>query len=163
MTKGHDSIWVIIDRLKKTTHFLPICEDDKMDKLAKLYIDEIVTRYGARDRQKSYADKSRKPLEFLVGDKKCLADESLHIPLDDMHINESMHFVKKHVEIMDHGVKQLKCNRVSIVKGKSAPHPQALRPTIPFIPLTEIPLATLDQLRRYTRLLVGACCWWFLV
>ncbi|GKC42925.1 putative reverse transcriptase domain-containing protein, partial [Tanacetum coccineum] len=136
---GHDS-WVIVDRLTKSAHFLPIHEDFKMDRLARIYLNEIVARHGtdgqsertiqtledmlrayvidfrgswdvhiplvefsynniyhssvrcapfealyrrkcrspilwaedrlkaARDRQESYADKRRKPLEFSVGD-----------------------------------------------------------------------------------------------
>ncbi|KAI3762627.1 hypothetical protein L1987_53064 [Smallanthus sonchifolius] len=130
----------------------------------------------ARSRQKIYADKRRKPLEFQVNDlvllmvspwkgvilfgkkgklapsymgpfrilerigkvaykldlppslgnvhptfhvsnmKKCLADENLHIPLDDVHIDETMHFVERPVEIVDHEVKQLKRSRIPIVK-----------------------------------------------
>ncbi|GKB54684.1 putative reverse transcriptase domain-containing protein [Tanacetum coccineum] len=43
---GHDAIWVIIDRLTKYAHFLPIREDFKTDKLARLYLNEIVARHG---------------------------------------------------------------------------------------------------------------------
>ncbi|KAI3808261.1 hypothetical protein L1987_24210 [Smallanthus sonchifolius] len=43
---GHDSIWVIIDRLTKSAHFLPIREDYRVEKLARIYIDEIVSRHG---------------------------------------------------------------------------------------------------------------------
>ncbi|GKF02677.1 putative reverse transcriptase domain-containing protein [Tanacetum coccineum] len=39
----HDIIWVIVDRLTKSAHFLPMCEDYKM---ARLYLNEIVTRHG---------------------------------------------------------------------------------------------------------------------
>ncbi|GJY40109.1 putative reverse transcriptase domain-containing protein [Tanacetum coccineum] len=141
-SSGHDAIWVIVDRLTKLAHFLAIQEDYSMEKLSRLYIDEIVARHGvptsiisnrdgrftsrfwqtmqkslgmrldmmevgiyichwlnfpmtisiirafvvlllrrcmegsegrhrlkaARDRQKSYADNRRKPLEFQVGD-----------------------------------------------------------------------------------------------
>nr|GEY28821.1 reverse transcriptase domain-containing protein [Tanacetum cinerariifolium] len=42
---GHDAIWVIMDRLTKSAHFLPMCEDYKMDRLARLYLNEIVARY----------------------------------------------------------------------------------------------------------------------
>ncbi|KAI3819010.1 hypothetical protein L1987_12832 [Smallanthus sonchifolius] len=308
-SSGHDSIWVIIDRLTKSAHFLPIREDYRVEKLARIYIDEIVGRHGiplniisdrdsrftsrfwqslqsalgtrlelstayhpqtdgqtertiqtledmlracvidfggnwnshlpliefsynnsyhtsinmapfealygrkcrspicwneigeaqitgpeliqettdkiflirdnirvARSRQKSYADKRRKPLEFQVGDmvllkvspwkgvvrfgkkgklapryvgpfkilervgkvaykldlpselinvhptfhvsnlKKCLPDENLHIPLDEVRIDERMHFVEKPVEIMDREVKKLKRSRILIVK-----------------------------------------------
>ncbi|GJR57599.1 putative reverse transcriptase domain-containing protein [Tanacetum coccineum] len=43
---GHDVIWVVVDRLTKSTHFLAICEDYSTEKLARLYTDEIVARHG---------------------------------------------------------------------------------------------------------------------
>ncbi|GJV83475.1 putative reverse transcriptase domain-containing protein [Tanacetum coccineum] len=43
---GYDTIWVIVDRLTKSTHFLPMRETDPMEKLMKLYIKEVVTRHG---------------------------------------------------------------------------------------------------------------------
>ncbi|GJZ43555.1 putative reverse transcriptase domain-containing protein [Tanacetum coccineum] len=43
---GYDAIWVIVDRLTKSAHFLSIREDYKTDKLAKIYINEIVTKHG---------------------------------------------------------------------------------------------------------------------
>ncbi|KAI3744785.1 hypothetical protein L1987_57877 [Smallanthus sonchifolius] len=45
-SSGYDSIWVIIDRLTKSAHFLPIREDYRVEKLARIYIDEIVSRHG---------------------------------------------------------------------------------------------------------------------
>ncbi|GJR78940.1 putative reverse transcriptase domain-containing protein [Tanacetum coccineum] len=45
-SSGYDAIWVIIDRLTKFAHFLPIREDFKMEKLARIYINEIVARHG---------------------------------------------------------------------------------------------------------------------
>ncbi|GKE33073.1 putative reverse transcriptase domain-containing protein [Tanacetum coccineum] len=45
-SSGHDTIWVIVDRLTKSAHFLPIREDYKMDRLARLYQNEIVARHG---------------------------------------------------------------------------------------------------------------------
>nr|GEW68342.1 putative reverse transcriptase domain-containing protein [Tanacetum cinerariifolium] len=43
---GNDTIWVIVDRLTKSAHFLPMKETDPMDKLARLYLKEVVTRHG---------------------------------------------------------------------------------------------------------------------
>ncbi|GKE44713.1 putative reverse transcriptase domain-containing protein, partial [Tanacetum coccineum] len=43
---GHDVIWVIVDRLTKSAHFLAIHEDFSTEKLARLYTDVIVTRHG---------------------------------------------------------------------------------------------------------------------
>ncbi|KAF5804296.1 putative nucleotidyltransferase, Ribonuclease H [Helianthus annuus] len=132
----------------------------------------------ARDRQKSYADNRRKPLEFQVGDKvllkvspwkgvvrfikrgklspryigpfeiirrigpvayqlrlpeemagihdvfhvsnlkKCLADESLVVPLKDIEVNEQLKFVEKPLQIEDRKVKNLKHKRLVLVKVK---------------------------------------------
>ncbi|KAJ0770506.1 putative nucleotidyltransferase, Ribonuclease H [Helianthus annuus] len=307
--KGHDTIWVVVDRLTKSAHFLPIREDFSAERLAKIYVDEIVSRHGvplniisdrddrfssrfwrtmqsamgtqlnlstayhpqtdsqtertiqtledmlracvidfggswdshlpliefsynnsyhssinmapfealygrkcrspvcwneigeaqltgpdlilettnkvkkvrdnlqtARSRQKSYADQRRKPLEFQVGDcvllkvspwkgvirfgikgklapryvgsfkiierigkvayrlklppelgnvhptfhvsnlKKCLADENLHIPLDEICVDKTLHFIEKPVEIVDRTFRQLKNKRIHLVK-----------------------------------------------
>ncbi|GKA29929.1 reverse transcriptase domain-containing protein [Tanacetum coccineum] len=306
---GHDAIWVVVDRLTKSAHFLAIREDYSTEKLARLYTDEIVARHGvpvsiisdrdarftsrlwqtfqkalgtrldmstayhpqtdgqsertiqtledmlracvidfggswdvhlplaefsynnsyhtsircapfealygrkcrspvlwaeigegsligpelvqettdkvvvikeklkaARDRQKSYADNRRKPLEFEVGDrvmlkvspwkgvvhfgkkgklapryvgpfeilerigpvayrlrlseelsgvhdtfhvsnlKKCLADASLHVPLDEIKVDKTLRFVEEPVEIMDREIKSLKRSKISLVK-----------------------------------------------
>jgi hypothetical protein len=43
---GQDAIWVIIDRLTKSAHFLPIKFTNKLDKLAELYVREIVKLHG---------------------------------------------------------------------------------------------------------------------
>ncbi|GKD83596.1 putative reverse transcriptase domain-containing protein [Tanacetum coccineum] len=90
---------------------------------------------AAHDRQKSYPDLKRKPMEFQVlervGDvtyklelleeltrvhnmfhvsnlKKCYADEPLAVPLDGLHFDDMLQFVEEPVEVMDHKVKQLR-------------------------------------------------------
>ncbi|GJT44107.1 putative reverse transcriptase domain-containing protein [Tanacetum coccineum] len=254
---GYDSIWVIVDRLTKSAHFLPMKKTDSIEKLAQLYLKEIVCKHGvptsiisdrdslftsrfwkslqeamgtqldiqtledmlracvidfgsswdrhlplvefsynnsyhasikaapfealygrkcrspvcwsevgdsqltglelvretterivqiknrlltARSRQKSYADVRRKPMEFQVGDmvmlklelpdklhgihstfhvsnlKKCMADENLVIPLEEIQLDDKLHFIEEPVEIMDREVKQLKQSRIPIVK-----------------------------------------------
>ncbi|GKE51287.1 putative reverse transcriptase domain-containing protein, partial [Tanacetum coccineum] len=263
---GHNAIWVVVDRLTKLAHFLAIREDYSTEKLARLYIDEIVARHGvpvsiildrdvrftsrvwqtfqkaletrldistayhpqtdgqsertiqtledmlracvidfvavgmspvlwaeigevslighklvqettdkvvaikerlqaARDSQKSYADNRRKLLEFEVGDrvmlkvspwkgvvhfgkkgklalryvgpfgilerispvayrltlpkelsgvhdtfhvstlKKCLADASLHVPLNEIKVDKTLHFIEEPVEVLDREIK----------------------------------------------------------
>nr|GEV49749.1 putative reverse transcriptase domain-containing protein [Tanacetum cinerariifolium] len=85
-----------------------------------------------RSRQKSYADKKRKPLEFKVRDrvllkvspwkgvelrcvhdtfhvsnlKKCLAEPDVQVPLDEIEIDENLHFVKEPIEIVERDVKK---------------------------------------------------------
>ena len=44
--RGHDAIWVIVDRLTKSAHFLPINMKYPIEKLAKLYLDEIIRLHG---------------------------------------------------------------------------------------------------------------------
>nr|GEY38404.1 putative reverse transcriptase domain-containing protein [Tanacetum cinerariifolium] len=45
-SQGYDTIWVIVDRLTKSTIFKPIRETDPIDKLARIYLKEVVTRHG---------------------------------------------------------------------------------------------------------------------
>ncbi|GJV33964.1 putative reverse transcriptase domain-containing protein [Tanacetum coccineum] len=286
---GYDSIWVIVDRLTKSAHFLPMKKTDSIEKLARLYLKEIVCKHGvptsiisdkdslftsrfwkslqeamgtqldmstayhpeidgqsertiqmledmlramafyhasikaapfealygrkyrspvcwsevgdsqltspelvrettemivqiknrlitARSPQKSYTDVRRKPMEFQVGDmvmlkvspwkgvirfgkhgklspryigpfkiierigpvayklelldklrgihntfhvsnlKKCLADENLVIPLEEIQLDDKLHFIEEPVEIIDREVKKLKQSRIPIVK-----------------------------------------------
>nr|GEX38629.1 hypothetical protein [Tanacetum cinerariifolium] len=278
-SSGHDTIWVIVDRLTKSAHFLPMREDYKMDRLARLYMNKIVAIHGVpisiisdrdsrftskfwqsmqealgtrldmskaynpqtdgqsertiqtledmlracfldfegswdvhlslveflhnnnyhssvrcnpfealygrkyrsplcglRLEKKSYADKKRKPLEFSVGDyvllklsswkgvvrfgekgklapkfvgpfeiiekvgpvayqldlpeelngvhdmfhasnlKKCLADRTLQVPLDEIRVDAKLNFVEELVKILERDFKKLKRSRTTIVK-----------------------------------------------
>ncbi|GKF27792.1 hypothetical protein Tco_0094134 [Tanacetum coccineum] len=87
---------------------------------------------AARDRQKSYANIRRKPIVFQVGDKhgtkrvhhtfhvsnlkKCLSDESLVIPLEELRVDDKLYFVEEPVEVMDREIKQLKKIHIPIIK-----------------------------------------------
>ncbi|KAJ9566978.1 hypothetical protein OSB04_002944 [Centaurea solstitialis] len=44
--RGHDTIWVVVDRLSKSAHFLPMKETYTMERLVKLYIAEVVWLHG---------------------------------------------------------------------------------------------------------------------
>nr|GEV07351.1 putative reverse transcriptase domain-containing protein [Tanacetum cinerariifolium] len=48
--------------------------------------------------------------------KKCLADANLHVPLDEIKIDKTLHFVEKPIEIMDREVKTLKRSKILIIK-----------------------------------------------
>ena len=45
-TRGFDSIWVIVDCLRKNAHFLAISEGSSAEKMAKIYVQEVVDQYG---------------------------------------------------------------------------------------------------------------------
>nr|GFA41469.1 putative reverse transcriptase domain-containing protein [Tanacetum cinerariifolium] len=243
---GYDSIWVIVDRLTKSTHFLPMKKTYSIKKLAQLYLKEIVCRHGVPvliilDRDSLFTSRfyetlqkalgtqlnlsttyhpetdvgidtylwsnsptiiaimrasrlhhsrhsmgesvdrqsagvRRKPMEFEVGDKvmlkvspwkgiirfgkhgklspwyirpfeiierigpvayklelpeklrgihntfhvsnlkKCLANENLVIPLEEVQLDDKLHFIEEPVEIMDREVKQFKQSRIPIDK-----------------------------------------------
>ena len=44
--RKHDLVWVMVERLTKSAHFLPVRTDYSLDKLAELYISEIVQLHG---------------------------------------------------------------------------------------------------------------------
>nr|GFA50039.1 hypothetical protein [Tanacetum cinerariifolium] len=155
---GYDSIWVIVDHLTKSVYFLPMKKTDSIEKLAQLYLKEIVCRHGVpvsiisdRDSDKvmlkvspwkgvihfgkrgKLSPRYIGPFEiierigpvayklelpeklygvhntFYVSNlKKCLADENLVIPLEEVQLDDKLHFIEELVEIMDREVKQLK-------------------------------------------------------
>ncbi|GKD31731.1 putative reverse transcriptase domain-containing protein [Tanacetum coccineum] len=219
---GYDTIWVIVDRLTKSAHFLPMRENDPMERLMKLYMKEVVTRHGVpvsiisdRDgrftslfwqelhkalgtrldmstayhpetdgqsertiqtledmlracvldfgkswdrhlplvefsynnsyhtsikaapfealyvgpfkvieRVRTVAYKLELPQQlsrvhntFHVSNlKKCLSDESLVIPLEELCIDDKLHFVEEPMEVMEREIKQLKRSRSPIIK-----------------------------------------------
>ncbi|GJW04550.1 putative reverse transcriptase domain-containing protein [Tanacetum coccineum] len=48
--------------------------------------------------------------------KKCLSDESLVIPLEELRIDDKLHFVEEPIEVLDYESKQLKRSRIPIIK-----------------------------------------------
>ena len=44
--RKNDSVWIVVDQFTKSAHFLPVRIDYSLDKLAKLYIKEIVQLHG---------------------------------------------------------------------------------------------------------------------
>ena len=45
-SQKHDSVWVIVDRLTKTTHFIPVNTTYSAKKYAEIYLDQIVHLHG---------------------------------------------------------------------------------------------------------------------
>ncbi|GKA43203.1 hypothetical protein Tco_0735927 [Tanacetum coccineum] len=50
--------------------------------------------------------------------KKCLADPTLQVPLDEIQVDAKLNFVEEHVEILGREFKKLKRSRIAIVKVK---------------------------------------------
>ncbi|GJV10246.1 putative reverse transcriptase domain-containing protein [Tanacetum coccineum] len=71
-SSGYDSIWVIVDRLTKSAHFVPMKKTDGMEKLTRLYLKEIVCRHGVplsiiSDRDSRFASGFWRSLQNALG------------------------------------------------------------------------------------------------
>ncbi|GJZ11758.1 putative reverse transcriptase domain-containing protein [Tanacetum coccineum] len=71
-SQGHDTIWLIVDRLTKSAIFTPMRETDSMKKLARMYIKEVVTRHGIPvsiicDRDPKFASHFWRSLQKALG------------------------------------------------------------------------------------------------
>ena len=44
--RGHDAIWVVVDRLTKVVHVIPVCTTHRSDQLADIYMSRIVSLHG---------------------------------------------------------------------------------------------------------------------
>nr|GFC33129.1 putative reverse transcriptase domain-containing protein [Tanacetum cinerariifolium] len=132
---GYDSIWVIVDRLTKSAHFLPKKKTDSIEKLAELYLKEIVCpgdsiglkyRLPPRNgwaKRKNYPNVRNMLWACVIDfgsswDKHlpCFVNDDVVIPLDEVQLDDKLHFVEEPLEIMDRGVKRLKQSRIPIVK-----------------------------------------------
>ncbi|KAK1427604.1 hypothetical protein QVD17_16293 [Tagetes erecta] len=73
-SRGNNTIWVIVDRLTKSAHFLPMKETHSMDKLARLYVNEIVSLHGVplsivSDRDSRFTSRFWKSFQKALGTK----------------------------------------------------------------------------------------------
>ncbi|KAH9763327.1 Endonuclease [Citrus sinensis] len=71
---GHDSVWVVVDRLTKSAHFLPFKTTYSMDKLGSIYVVEIVRLHGVpmsivSDRDSHFTSKFWTSLQNALGTK----------------------------------------------------------------------------------------------
>ena len=70
--RKHDSVWVIVDRLTKSAHFLLVRLDNSMDLLVELYVNEIVRLHGiplsiVSDRDPRFTSRFWKELQSALG------------------------------------------------------------------------------------------------
>ena len=104
----HDSVWVIVDKLTKSTHFIPVMMDYSMDRLAKLYVKEIVRFHGVPlsivlDRDPRFTLRFWKELQSALGTRLNFSttfhpqtdgqSERLIQVLEDMHRGCVMEFL----------------------------------------------------------------------
>ncbi|GJZ78655.1 putative reverse transcriptase domain-containing protein, partial [Tanacetum coccineum] len=92
-SSGHDTIWVIADRLTKSAHFIPTRATNSMETLTRLYIKEIVSRHGVSisiisDRDSHFTSRfwqsMQSALDFGKGWER-------HLPLVEFSYNNSYH------------------------------------------------------------------------
>nr|GEU95257.1 reverse transcriptase domain-containing protein [Tanacetum cinerariifolium] len=138
-SNGHDTIWVIVDRLTKSAHFIPTRAKNSMETLTRFWkllqsvlgtqLDLSMAYHPETDGQ---SERTIQTLEDMLRScfidfgkgwekhlpLKCLSDESLVIPMQDLWLDDKLNFVEEPVEIMDREVKQLKQSHIPIVKMK---------------------------------------------
>ncbi|GJW95116.1 hypothetical protein Tco_0174788 [Tanacetum coccineum] len=104
----------------KVSHWKGVIRFGKKGKLAPRYVGpfEILERVGpVAYRLRLPEELSRVHDTFHVSNlKKCLADASLHVPLDEIKVDKTLRFIEEPVEIMDREIKSLKRSRISLVK-----------------------------------------------
>ncbi|GKD91772.1 reverse transcriptase domain-containing protein, partial [Tanacetum coccineum] len=93
---GYDMIWVIVNRLTKSAYFLAIHEDYKMEKLSRLYIDEIVARHEVSMSIISDYGQSERTIQTLEDMlRACVIDFGsswdIHLSLAEFSYNNSYH------------------------------------------------------------------------
>ncbi|GJY45372.1 putative reverse transcriptase domain-containing protein [Tanacetum coccineum] len=86
-SSGHDAIWVIVDRLTKSAHFLAVCKDYKTERLERLYINEIVARHDVpmsiiSDRDSHFTSGFWRSLQKALGTQLDLST-AYHPEIDD--------------------------------------------------------------------------------
>ncbi|GJQ98522.1 putative reverse transcriptase domain-containing protein [Tanacetum coccineum] len=95
-SQGYDTIWMIVDRLTKSTIFVAMREIDPMEKLARMYLKKVVTRHGIPvsiicDRDPS--ERTIQTLEDML--RACVIDFGKgwvnHLPLVEFSYNNSYH------------------------------------------------------------------------
>ncbi|GJY81069.1 putative reverse transcriptase domain-containing protein [Tanacetum coccineum] len=96
---GHDAIWVIVDRLTKSAHFIPIRATDSMETLTRLYIKEIISRHGIpisiiSDCDSHFTSRIWQSLQNALGtqlDMNFGKGWDKHLPLVEFSYNNSYH------------------------------------------------------------------------
>ncbi|GJW49719.1 hypothetical protein Tco_0091070 [Tanacetum coccineum] len=106
--------------LLKVTPWKGVVHFGKKGKLAPIYIGpfEILESIGlVAYRLRLHEELNSVHDTFHVSNlKKCLADASLHVPLDEIKVDKTFRFVEEPIEIMDREIKKLKRRKITLVK-----------------------------------------------
>ncbi|GKB17492.1 putative reverse transcriptase domain-containing protein [Tanacetum coccineum] len=106
--------------VKKYSHWKGVVRFGKRGKLNPRYVGpfKVIKRVGTVAYKLELPQQlSRVHNTFHVSNlKKCLSDESLVIPLEELRVDDKLHFVEEPVEVMDREIKQLKRSRIPIIK-----------------------------------------------
>ncbi|KAJ9546714.1 hypothetical protein OSB04_019257 [Centaurea solstitialis] len=172
-----DAIWVIVDRLTNSAHFIAINESSSSEKFADIYVKEVVARYGVpvtvisdrdfstafhpqtdgqsertiqtlEDMLRAYvldfggswdtylplaelsynnsyhASIGMPPYGMLYGRRcrtlicwgECLVDESAHIPIDDIQIDERLNYIERPIAVLERKMETLRNKEIGLVK-----------------------------------------------
>ncbi|GJU18237.1 putative reverse transcriptase domain-containing protein [Tanacetum coccineum] len=94
---SQDTIWVIVDRLAKSAHFLPMKENDSMEKLTRQYLKEVVSKHGVpvsiiSDRDGRFTSQFWQSLNKALGTQLDMsAAYHPHLPLVEFSYKNSYH------------------------------------------------------------------------
>ena len=95
------TVWVIVDRLTTSAHFIPVRIDYSMDRLAELYVDEIVRLHDV----------------FHVSMlRKYHYDESNILPVQEIQVQDDLSYAEEPKSILAREVKQLWNKQIPLVK-----------------------------------------------
>ena len=116
--RQHDAIWVIVDRLTKSAHFPPINVEDSLEKLAQLYVDEIVRLHGVpvsivSDRDPRFTSRFWPSLQVALGPYEIVSKVGpvaykLKLPPELSRIHDTFHvsMLRKYIPDPSHVLRE---------------------------------------------------------
>ncbi|KAF3658656.1 hypothetical protein FXO37_14318 [Capsicum annuum] len=110
--RQHDLIWVIVDRMTKLSHFLPIHTSYSAEDYANLYVKDLVAYEFELPSDLALVH----PVFHVSLLKKCIGDPAVVIPIEGIDVQISHSYEEVQVKTLDHQVRRLRNKEVSLVK-----------------------------------------------